>query len=324
MTGRERVMKAIRFEKTDRTPIDIWIIDDTWEAMLEERYGGVDAFLDELDTDAFMAFTAMPRDPEKAWHSIDEVLDTPFPDPDDRSLYTQEHKNVRYKRGIVESVEKHGRQRGRAVIGWVVGPYEALQGFLGTENALMEMALNREKVAEFTKRLGEWSHRVALNVIELGADIVLISDDWGQNKAMLFSPRDWMDLIRPAVARIAEAPCSRGVPVALHSDGYIEPILDEVVELGVQVIHPLQETAGMDQLKVRQRFGKRLCFYGGLDVRLLAEMTPDEAAIYARRKVQQLGRDGGLIFCTSHSVSGEISLESVLAAYREVKGLRWQ
>ncbi len=322
MISRERVLKAIRFERPDRVPIDVWVIDEPWEKMLDERYGGMDAFLDLLETDLFMAFTAMPKPPDREWQTIDEVLDTAFVDPDDRSVYTQEHKQVRYKRGIVESVEKHGRQRGRAVLGWVVGPYEALQGFLGTENALMEMALNRDKVAEFFRRLGEWSYRVACNAIDLGIDILLVSDDWGQNQTMLFNPRDWRDLIRPAVERIVRAGIERDVPVAVHSDGYIEPVLEELVGLGVRVLHPVQETAGMDQLAVRRRFGRRLCLYGGLDVRLLSEMSPDEARAFAREKVQQLGTDGGLILCTSHSVSEEIPLENVLAAYEEAKKVR--
>jgi uroporphyrinogen decarboxylase len=321
MTSRERVLRAIRFEKPDRVPLDIWIIDEVCERMLEERYGGIDAFLDALGTDAFMAFSSMPKPPDRQWQTIDEVLDTEFLDPDDRLLYTQAHKEVRYPRGIVESVEEHGRQRGRAVIGWVVGPYEALQGFLGTESALMEMALNREKVAEFMRRLGEWSHRVASNMIDLGVDIILISDDWGQNQTMLFSPRDWMDLVRPAVARIAEAALRRGLPVALHSDGYIEPVLEELVRIGIRVIHPLQETAGMDQLAVRRKYGQRLCFYGGLDVRLLSQVDADQARQMARSKVEQLGKDGGLILCTSHSVSPEIPLENVLAAYEEARGI---
>ncbi|MDZ7372576.1 MAG: hypothetical protein ONB23_01275 [candidate division KSB1 bacterium] len=322
MTPRERALKAIRFETPDRIPLDIWVIDEFWEKMLEERYGGMDRFLDELETDVFMAFSPVPKPPDGSWQTVEEVLETPFQDPDDHSLYTQRNKSVRYARGILESVEKHGRQRQRAVIGWVQGPYEALQSFLGTENALLEMALHREQVAEFTRRLGEWARRVATNIIDLGIDILLISDDWGQNNAMLFSPRDWRELIRPAVARIAEAALERGVPVAVHSDGYIEPILEELLELGIRVLHPIQETAGMDQLEVRRRFGRRLCLYGGLDVRLLSSADPEQARRLARAKVEQLGREGGLILCTSHSVSEEISLENILAAYDEAKRVR--
>ena len=323
MTHRERVFRAINFETPDRVPMDLWIIDDYWMKMLKEKYGGMDPFLDELDVDLFMAFTNMPRSPGNYLSGIEEVLDTPWEDPNDFRLYTQVHRPGKdYYYGLIEAIERHKFQRGRVVLGWVVGVYEGLQGFLDTEQTLLEFALHKQEVREFSERLGDWSAQVAHNAIDLGADILLISDDWGQNGSMLFNPKDWYELILPGFRKIVQVGVDRGVPVMVHSDGFIEPVLDTVVELGVRILHPVQESAGMDQRKVRRKYGDRLCLYGGLDVRDLPTMSLEQIEDLVRSKIETLGRHGGWIMCTSHSVAEEISLDKILHAYNVAKSIR--
>lgn len=319
MTSRERVLKAIRHETPDRVPLDVWIGRPDVEKACVAKYGSLDAFYDAMRTDIYTAYTHAVRDllvrrpGEKLRYPIDELSRLEFPDPSDSRVYApHDHSRV----PVQEAVEKyHGK--GKAVFCHVWGVGESLQGLMGIENMMMCMATDREEMKRLFLRSGEWTAEVVKRVIAMGVDVVRFSDDWGSTRALMFSPKDWWELIYPADKIIVSAARSLNVPVALHSDGYIYDILPGIVEMGVNVLHPLQASAGMDQRKVKEEFGDRLCLYGGLDVTYtLPRGTDAEIRAEVVEKMTTLKPNGGYIFCTSHSVQEDTAIERVELAYR--------
>ena len=94
------------------------------------------------------------------------------------------------------------------------------------------------------------------------SDIIQMSDDWGSNNIMLFSPNMWRRMIRPYTERVVKHVRGRDVPFIMHSDGYIMDIMDDIVDMGVNLLHPVQESAGMDPNTVKKQYGDKLMFTG--------------------------------------------------------------
>ncbi len=319
MNSRDRVMKTIRHEAADRVPLNVWIYRPDVEKACVRKYGSLDAFYDAMHTDIYTGYTHALRDlfarrpDERVRFSLEKLSHLEFPDPADARVYAP---HAHSSSSVEEAVAKyHGK--GKAVFGHVWGVGETIQGLMGIEAMFECMATDRDEMKRLFQRAGEWSAEVARRIIGLGVDVVEISDDWGSTRALMFSPRDWRDLIYPAEKIIVSTARKLDTPVSLHSDGYIYDILPGIVEMGINILHPLQTSAGMDQRKVKKEFGDRLCLYGGLDVtHTLPRGTDEEIRAEVLEKMETLKPNGGYIFCTSHSVQEDTPLERVELAYR--------
>jgi uroporphyrinogen decarboxylase len=154
-------------------------------------------------------------------------------------------------------------------------------------------------------------------VLDLLGDLVYFYDDAAGQDSLLISPDLWRREIRPHHTRLAELARDRGVPVMYHCDGAVAPLIPELIDLGVDVLNPIQPSAaGMDPRRLKDEFGDRLAFHGGIDiVELLPRGSTDEVAAEVRRAVDVLGRGGGYVLCSSHHVQPDTPIENVLAMY---------
>jgi uroporphyrinogen decarboxylase len=184
------------------------------------------------------------------------------------------------------------------------------------ENLLCEMVLNPEKVKKLFEKIAAWSCVYVDNSIDLGIDVPHISDDWGQNNALLFSPKMWWELVYPSDAMIVERAKRRCMFVSLHSDGYIFDVLDGVVKMGIDVVHPIQVSAGMDPLRVKREYGDQLTLYGTLDItHTLPSGTLWDIESEVKNRMATLKPGGGFIFCSTHTIQPDTPLEKVEYAY---------
>jgi uroporphyrinogen decarboxylase len=325
MTSKERVLTALRGQQPDRVPLNVFA---GWNPPVRQRvnqkYGSVEGFCERFQIDIVTA--VLPRFPfgRGAFlgaESFDPFLDAPWIDP-----YSEEILTTPCDGDLFLTVEEALQQRGdRAVFAHVWGVFELSQflferevGQPGIEQALLNMALERDKAQRIYERLGEWSAGCVENAIRAGVDVIELSDDWGQQNALMFSPDDWWELIMPAMKPIVDAAKQHGVPVLVHSDGDISSVLDGVVELGVDAVHPVQESSGMDALEFKRKYGDRLSVMGGLDtITALPRMSPEEIRAEVRRVFGILKPGGGYIFCASHMFQADSPLEVVEAAYDE-------
>jgi hypothetical protein len=120
---------------------------------------------------------------------------------------------------------------------------------------------------------------------------------------MMISPATWREFFRPRLAGIIEAArtVSPGLRVIYHSDGHIEPILDDLVEIGIQGINPLQPEH-MDAAKIRRRFGPRLCLWGTVGRQTtFAFADPADIRREVRERIETLG-PAGLVLCPAYDI----------------------
>lgn len=320
MTSKERVLATLRHQLTDRTPIDCWLYQKYFVQKLENEWGTRDRFWDEFGIDLTVSFVPWPN---QLGHKIEvyELADVELRDPRDPfwltyTAWTDDFAGL----NVCEAVEKYGDRR--AVIAHLWGIVEGTSSFLGIENCWLNLGMEPDLMKAWFDRYADWLCGEVDSCIDAGVDIITLSDDWGSNKRMLFAPAMWREMVKPYAARVVQHARSRGVPVNLHSDGYVMDILDDIVEMGYASLHPVQESAGMDPRVIKEKYGARLVVYGSLDVidGLLAH-DGEALAEYIIQRFEIYAPGGGFIFNTGHFVQPDIPPERLVRAYTLVNEL---
>jgi uroporphyrinogen decarboxylase len=155
---------------------------------------------------------------------------------------------------------------------------------------------------------------------------VYIGDDFGTQKGLLMSPEMWRKYIKPRYEKLAGVIKSYDIKYCHHSCGGIRPIISDLIDIGVDVLNPIQPLAlGMDPKELGEEFGKDLAFYGGIDEqRTLPKGSVEEVRKEVRDRIHTLGKYGGYIVAPSHAFQPDTPLENVLAVYEEVLGYSFQ
>ncbi|MFA0747299.1 MAG: hypothetical protein EORIYHIE_001168 [Candidatus Fervidibacter sp.] len=215
MLPRERVFEALNFREPDRVPVYLWVFNQPGViGEIVARFGSFEAFCDFLELDMTQAFPAKgplkqrPKpnsdeaihDATYGWvYKLEVALEAELNDPDDPTIYEP----------IRREIEHHKERRGRAVFVQTFGVFEAANDFIGLEQNLVAMAEQPQFCRQLYEWIARWSARYAENCLELGVDVIHISDDWGMNNAMLFSPKTWWELVYPAEKIICGAVLKR-------------------------------------------------------------------------------------------------------------------
>lgn len=320
MNGKERVLATMQRQPVDRTPIDCWLYQRQFVEKLAAEYGPREQFLDEFNIDIFVGFVPYPN---QLGHQVDvtELNDVALGDPHDPKWLQHNDWNYDFAGVNVEEAVK-GQGDKRAIIAHVWGIIEGTSTFLGIENCWLNLGAQPELMTAWFDRYADWLCGLVDSCAQAGVDIITLSDDWGSNQTMLFSPRMWRRMIRPYAERVVQHALSQDLFVNLHSDGYIMQILDDLVEMGFSSVHPLQESSGMDPQTVKSQYGDKFVIYGSLDVidGLLA-YDGDELTEYISKRFQIYAPGGGFIFNTGHFVQPDIPPRRLLHAYTVVNEL---
>jgi uroporphyrinogen decarboxylase len=341
MNSKQRVHAALRREPVDRLPVFMWFHpktaqrfarlleipvsgvaeamgDDVRQTWVNNNYameGIVHEHDGESHTDiwgvqwtlqyGFNQITGFPL--ERA--SRDEVLRYQFPIDHLEELMR-----------LMLPVMAHQKDY---FIGVDVSPcvYEMYWRLRGIEKALLDMVEDPDFANEMLKRCADFSlelSRAALARYEL--DWLWTGDDVSSQYSMLMSPATWRKLIKPHMARIAAVGKAKGMWVAHHCCGALRPIIPDLIEIGIDVLNPIQcNCPGMDPLELKAEFGKHMSFMGGVDTQgLLPTGTVDEVRRATARLIEGMTRDGGgYILAASHSIPPETPDENIFAMYQE-------
>jgi uroporphyrinogen decarboxylase len=145
--------------------------------------------------------------------------------------------------------------------------------------------------------------------------MIHVSDDWGAQNSLMFSPEIWRELIFPYHKGVTDAVKQRGAFVSLHTDGNNMSVLDGIVELGYDVLHPFQESAGMDYGVYKSKYADKFVIMGGLDVQNTIGFGKLDNLKAQIERVIGMFKDGGMLFCTTHFVQDHCSIEELTFAY---------
>ena len=201
--------------------------------------------------------------------------------------------------------------------------FEMAWNLVGLEPFLADMALGKDYVGVLLDRVADYSIGVGLALIDLGADIMLTGDDVGMDIGPIISPRMWRQHLKPRLQRVFDAykAARPDVILAYHTCGSVLPFVDELIEMGMEVLNPIQVTArGMDSAMLKKKYGRRIAFCGGIDQRqILPYGTPDEVEREVRQRLSDLGPGGGYVLAPTHDIQADTPVENVLALFEAAK-----
>ena len=155
----------------------------------------------------------------------------------------------------------------------------------------------------------------------MGVDMIWIGDDVGAQHAMLISPNHWRQFLKPRMADYIAAlkAINPAVKVAYHTDGNILPIIPELIEIGVDILNPIQP-ASMDPARLKREFGDKLCFWGSIDEQhTLPFGTPEDVRAEVLDRLNTIGQGGGLILGPTHHVQLDTPLENFWAMVHTIR-----
>ena len=201
---------------------------------------------------------------------------------------------------------------------WVGDLWERAGFLRGIENLLLDVALNRPFVERLLRNLTD--HILATMDILFARfefEAIALSDDYGMQKAMIISPADWRQLIKPRLSEIYGFAKKHGRDVFHHSCGNIVPIIGDLIDIGLDILHPIQPEA-MDILSLKKEFGGRVTFCGGLRTQdLLVTATPQQVRAEVRRLKREMGRGGGYILEPGITIQADVPAENIVAMIDE-------
>ncbi len=190
---------------------------------------------------------------------------------------------------------------------------------MGYDNFSYKLFEDRELVKEVLKKYTKWNIKVIKNLMQLKIDFLWAFDDLAFKAGPLFSSEVWNEIFMPYLKELIK---EISVPWIFHSDGNLIPILEDILQLGMNGIHPLEPNT-MDLGFLKQKYGRILCLVGNIDIdRYLTNGTEREVEQEVKRKIGMLGEKGGYIISDSNSLPYYCNPKCVLALSKAVEKYR--
>lgn len=203
---------------------------------------------------------------------------------------------------------------------WLLFPLERAFAMQGMDNFLLNLAINPDfAVALLEKTAALCKDLMDPFLAELGenVDIIKIGDDLGTQESLLMSPNMYREILKPIHADYIQFIKERTqAKIFFHTDGDVFPLIDDFIEMGVDILNPIQTSAGKmsDLAGLKEQFGDRIIFCGGIDThRILPAGTPDQVRQEVKRVIDVLGEGGGYMVSSVHTIMNDVSAENVLA-----------
>ena len=244
--------------------------------------------------------------------TVQEVEDYPWPDMDDPS-------RVAHVATEAARLAADGRYAIMATP-WLLFPLERAFAMQGMDTFLMNLALHPDFAEALLWRIESLCKVLMghfLDALGGNVDIIKIGDDLGTQESLLMSPAMYRSILKPVHADFIRFIRERTpAKIFFHTDGDVFPLVDDLIELGIDILNPIQTSAGRmsDLRELKARWGDRITFCGAIDTqRVLPSGTPDEVRDEVRRVIGILGPGGGYMVGAVHTVMDDVPAENVVA-----------
>lgn len=219
----------------------------------------------------------------------EKLKDYVWPDPDDPRICSKIYEQAKAFRELGKENELFLCGSHRDTL------WEKAYMLVGMENMMCYLYEEPEFAAEVLHRIMDFQMGIAKHYANVGVEFVSLSDDMGTQNSLLFSPTIFNEFFLPEYRRIFDFYKSRGVMINFHSCGHVEPLLETFMELGVDVLNPVQATAN-NLSNVREITKGRMALCGAIPSGLIMDGTPEQIREKVKETIAILGKDGGY-FC---------------------------
>ena len=202
--------------------------------------------------------------------------------------------------------------------------FEALKYLRGITQSLIDIVANKDIAHKVMDISVDYHLKLGLKLIDRGVDLLWLADDIGGEHTLLMSPQIFREMIKPKMGyMIGELKKkSKDIKVAFHSDGYIEPVIDDLIEVGVDLLNPIQPES-MDPSFIKKRYGKKICLWGTVSTQqTLPFGTSEDVENEIRERIKTCGSGGGFLLAPTHNIQLDVSFENIQAFYDAIKKYR--
>lgn len=350
MNSRERILAAINHQPVDRVPTDIWATPEVMDK-LRARFGSDEDVRQALHIDGIADIRPAYIGPPLTMCPDDAGIDF-------KVLYGvwgaglqwMEHGTGRYLEqlnyplanamtaadldafrwpstdwfdyaGFKAVAERHHAKQ--AVMCGYMAPVYIHNILRGMEQSLMDPLVEPELTHELLRRACDFEyerHRRTFEAAPGLIDIAQVTDDLGNQNGPMFSLELYRDFYKPHHQRFIKLCREFGIKVFHHDDGGMRAFLPDLVEIGIEILNPVQWSCpGMELTALKNDFGKRICFHGGVEnQKILPFGTAEEVRAEVRHCIDDLACDGtGYILAPCHNLQSLTPIENIIAMYDE-------
>lgn len=279
-----------------------WLGDRAGEAL---GSGQVNEWGVWLRAGGFHHFTHT-ESPLRGLQDFSRIKEYPWPDLDQPYRFHNVHEAV----GALHA-------QGLAVAAYAGSVFERSWSIRGLEDLMMDLVAAPEVAHHLLERTAAFQRYAAWQFARAGADIIITGDDVAGQQGLLMRIETWREFLKPRLAATVQA-VKRANPAALifyHCDGNLEPIIPELIEIGIDILNPIQPEC-MDPAAIKRQYGDRLSFWGTVSVQqTMPHGTPEDVRAEVRRRILEVGRGGGLILAPAHVLGPEVPWENIVAFF---------
>lgn len=334
MNGCERFISALRKEEPDRVPIWELIVN---QPVVEGIMGAGGTYVDlcnHLDLDG----VTCGEDQRLSWISGDEYTDEwgirwrvgagglsypvggPIRDKEDITSYEAPDPDADWRLKTLEEFVRRFKGK-RAIVFLGHESFEFSHYLVG---GMRKLFLLYAREPDYAFRLADIISRYKLAVmeraVEVGADVLLTGDDYCNAHGPFMRPEQFRKFVLPYLERAVGCARKMGVPFIKHTDGYLWPIIGDLVDCGIDGLHPIEPAARMDIGEVKSKFGGRICVIGNIDCSYILSMgSLEEVRVAVKKVIAKASPGGGHIISSSNSIHPGVKPENFLEMVRVAK-----
>ena len=209
---------------------------------------------------------------------------------------------------------------------WIVGVtpttiFETAWALRGYEQLMLDFVGDPARANRVLDFPYQYHKAVTQRLVKMGVDMIWLGDDVGGQNSMLMSPKMWRSLFKPRMAELIASlkAINPSLKIAYHTDGVVYPIIPDLIEIGLDILNPIQPLA-MDPVRLKNEHGDKLCFWGSIDIQqTLPYGTPEDVRGEVITRLKTMGREGGLIIGPTHNLQLDTPLENFWAMVNTIR-----
>lgn len=327
VTSAERVMRVLRREEPDRVPHFEWLVDRKVREALCPGCKSYNEFAVRMGHDAVLADPNFKKEQvgAKRWRSEwgyaveytgeEHGIEVEFPIETmaDFERYTppDPHAPGRYA-SIEETIREFEGKK--AIIVHLNDVFSLPRYLMGMENFLMSIVTAPDLVRALVDMSVDINLQMAKEVAARGARIVYTGDDYAGNTGPFMSPKHFRELFYPGLCRVIGGFKNLGLYIIKHTDGNLWPIMDMIIDSGIDCLDPIDPQAGMDLAEVKAKYGDRIALKGNVDcAHTMTFGTPEEVIVETKEALRKGAPGGGFILSSSNSIHSSVKPENYVA-----------
>jgi uroporphyrinogen decarboxylase len=355
LDSRERIEAILHLEEPDRVGFWIELFNETWLKYIEKDNSlpkknyklsmqklGTETFTiggdhglsphgyDSItidETDDYAIIRDRSGEKKKIQGDVTEILEKSInrlEDYKEKIEAFMDHNDPRrvtssrypYKMDLEKAIKN--RQKNCFVNLWLSGPFEMSRGVFGYPGVLIVMVKDPHFAGYVFDSIAKYQARIGKAYIDAGVDGIMLGEDMSYKKGPLFSPEHYRKLLAPAHKKVFHPFRKNDKACIIHTDGNVKKLIPDLIKSGITALNPLEVKAGLDVNELKLKYGDKIAFVGGIDVRTLGS-TKEAIKKEVTEKIEIAGQDGGYVIGPDHCIPPSVSYENYQYFYKLAK-----